>query len=412
MTALGATPGCGDGRLVVAQVRAVLADRVLEGATVVCEGGRIVEVAPRSRTLSGAVDGGGCYLLPGLVDTHSDGLEKERAPRSSSTLDEEFALRSFEGRLWAAGITTVFHGLAFEENPAYGRTIALANRLWEVIQHRRVMPATPVDHRLLYRLEARSAVGLSALVSKVEEEGVLVDGSPQVPPLVSLEDHTPGQGQYRDIERFVEQLRPERVPGGLSPKEYTEQLVEGARRADQVAARNRERLAELARAGVIRLLAHDVADRDGVVEATGWGAAVAEFPLTLEAARTARDHGLGVVAGAPNVLRGASHSGNVSARELVAAGACTALASDYLPSSLLAAAFLLARTGACDLPAAVGLVTAGPAEVTGLVDRGRLAPGLRADLVLVEQDGGWPRVRAVTRAGRFLGALTAPGHAA
>jgi alpha-D-ribose 1-methylphosphonate 5-triphosphate diphosphatase len=390
-------------RLIVGNVRAVLPDRVLDDATVVCEGGRIVEIAPRARSLDEAIDGRGFFLFPGLLDTHSDGLERERMPRSTSVLDTGFALRSFESRLWSAGITTVFHGVGFEENAGYGRSIAIANDLWEVIQHRRVMPSAAVDHRILYRVEARSTVGLNALLSKVEDEGVVVDGSPPVPPLVSFEDHTPGQGQYRDLDRFVDAIRAERVPEGLTPRQYAEQLVSEARHTDELARRNRDRIAALAATGHARLLAHDVEDAPQMREAVEWGASIAEFPLTVEAARTARDHGLPVVAGAPNVVRGSSHSGNVSARELVGAGACTVLASDYLPSSLLASVFLLAHAGIVSLAVAAALVTAGPAEATGLVDRGRLEPGLRADLALVQDDGGWPHVRAVARGRRLQG---------
>lgn len=390
-------------RLVVGNVRAVLPGGILDDATVVCEGGRIIEVRSRARRLDQAVDGQGCFLLPGLVDTHSDGLEKERAPRPTAVLDERFALRSFEGRLWSAGVTTAFHGLGFDENPGYGRTITIANQLWDVIQQRRTMASSPVDHRLLYRLEARSPVGLDALLTKLEEEGVLVDGSPAVPPLVSFEDHTPGQGQFRDVDRFVAQLRPDRIPEGTTAEEHALELRDRAERTAGLARRNRDRVAELARGGVARVLAHDLEDEEHVRQAAAWGAAIVEFPLTVGAARTARELGLPVVAGAPNAVRGVSHSGNVSARELVAAGVCTVLASDYLPSTLLAAVFLLAEGGACDLPTAVALVTDGPAQATGLVDRGRLEAGLRADLVLVQDDAGWPQVRAVARGGRFQG---------
>jgi alpha-D-ribose 1-methylphosphonate 5-triphosphate diphosphatase len=130
---------------------------------------------------------------------------------------------------------------------------------------------------------------------------------------------------------------------------------------------------------------------------------VAEFPTTVEAARAARERSMPVVMGAPNALRGTSHAGNTSARELVGHGLVTALASDYLPSGLLAAAFLLAVEGLADLPSAVRLVTAGAAEAVGLDDRGALVPGSRADLVLAEAGQPWPLVRAVLRAESFGG---------
>jgi alpha-D-ribose 1-methylphosphonate 5-triphosphate diphosphatase len=159
-----------------------------------------------------------------------------------------------------------------------------------------------------------------------------------------------------------------------------------------------EWLGGLARSGAIRLLGHDPTNAAEIDELVARGAAIAEFPTTLEAAAAARERGLWVVAGAPNVLRGGSHSGNVSGTELAARGLLTALASDYLPSGLVAAAFLLAARGVVSLPTAVALITAGAADAAGLDDRGRLAPGTRADLVLVHPGDPWPVVRSVLRA--------------
>ena len=125
------------------------------------------------------------------------------------------------------------------------------------------------------------------------------------------------------------------------------------------------------------------------------GGTVAEFPTTLAAAQAARDRGLTVVMGAPNELRGRSHNANASGRDLIERGLITAIASDYLPSSLLAAVFSLVDTTRTDLASAVRLVTSGPAEVAGLSDRGRLEPGLRADLALIAAGGRWPVVHSV-----------------
>jgi alpha-D-ribose 1-methylphosphonate 5-triphosphate diphosphatase len=157
-------------------------------------------------------------------------------------------------------------------------------------------------------------------------------------------------------------------------------------------------LAPRARAGQVRLFGHDPASAAEIEALVGRGGAVAEFPTTVEAAQAARDRGMPVVMGAPNALRGTSHAGNASARELVARGLVTALASDYLPSALLAAVSVLAAEGLTDLAGAVRLVTAGAAEAVGLADRGALVPGARADLVLAEAGPEWPLVRAVLRA--------------
>ncbi|WP_308259088.1 alpha-D-ribose 1-methylphosphonate 5-triphosphate diphosphatase [Pseudonocardia sp. H11422] len=382
---LGAPPA----DFTLGHVRAVLPDRILEDARVAIRHGRIAEVAPHPAGRAADIDGAGLLCLPGVVDVHSDGLEREVLPRPGARLPWEFALVSFEGKLRAAGVTTVFHGAAFEEgsSPSAPRSVAATRELCAAVAAR---GAGPVEHRLLHRLDVRCAHGLAAL------QGHLATFPG--PALVSHEDHTPGQGQYADrtyYERYLAGTR------GLSEDEartHVDELV--VRRDGLLDIRDSALgwLGERARAGVIRLAGHDPADAEEIDALVARGGAVAEFPTTLEAARAAREHGLPVVAGAPNVLRGGSHAGNVSGAELAAHGLLTALASDYLPSGLIAAAFLLAGRGILPLPAAIGLVTAGAADAAGLGDRGRLAPGARADLVLVDAAGDWPVVRTAMRA--------------
>jgi alpha-D-ribose 1-methylphosphonate 5-triphosphate diphosphatase len=380
------------GTFAVRHVRAATECGIVDDATVVCEDGVIVAVDGRGAAPVGALDGRGLFCLPGLIDTHSDGLEKEIRPREAVTFPVDFALRSFEGRLRAAGVTTVFHGVGFEEKPAYHRTIEQAERVCRVIAQRLGSPDAPVDHRVLYRLEARTPVGYDAMLPFLTEPG---PGEP--PPLVSFEDHTPGQGQFRDIGQYIAALPPNKVPAGMTAEEFVAGRIAEADAFLEERQRNLDRLTAQTAVGAVTLLGHDCEDAADVVAAHGWGARVAEFPLSVEAARAAADLGMPVVMGAPNVLRGGSHSGNVAAEDLVAAGLCDVLASDYQPSTLLAAVFGLADRGAVPLHRAIGLVTSGPARMVGLDDRGRIEPGCRADLVLVAHDGHWPQVRAVWR---------------
>lgn len=374
--------------LAFTDVRAVLPDRVVEGATVVMEDGLIAEIRESGPPDPRAIDGRGAFLLPGLVDTHSDGLEREVSPRSNVQLPLSFALRSFEGRLRAAGITTVFHGVAFEDGPHYGRSVELAEESCAVIAE---TSDGLVDHRILYRLDARSAVGLESLVSRLPAEGA---------PLVSLEDHTPGQGQFRDLKRYAAAVAArEATPSAADAHQLVRQRIAERNELLPHIDRNRAALAELAVAGRITLLAHDPEGTDDIDDAWRRGAAVAEFPLSVEAARAAHRRHMSVVMGAPNVLRGGSHSGNASAEPLVASHLCDVLASDYLPSSLLAAVFGLVERGAASVSEAVALVTSKPAAMSGLHDRGRLVVGLRADVALVDVHAGWPRVLGTWRAG-------------
>jgi alpha-D-ribose 1-methylphosphonate 5-triphosphate diphosphatase len=220
---------------------------------------------------------------------------------------------------------------------------------------------------------------------------------------VSHEDHTPGQGQYADRAYYERYLVGTRGMSGQEAAQHVDELIEDRNGRLDVREEALAWLAGRAYAGRIRLLGHDPSSADEIDELVSRGGAVAEFPTTVTAARAARERGLPVVMGAPNVLRGGSHNGNASGRDLVAAGLVTALASDYLPSGLLAAAFALANDAVVDLPAAIRLVTAGAAEVAALPDRGRLAPGLRADLALIAAGPRWPVVRSVLRASDATG---------
>ncbi|HLL65780.1 MAG TPA: alpha-D-ribose 1-methylphosphonate 5-triphosphate diphosphatase [Micromonosporaceae bacterium] len=384
---------------VLGHVRAVLPDRVIDDALVAVRDGRIDAVQPHPGGVRADVDGQGLLCIPGLVDIHSDGLEKERLPRPGAELPLEFALLSFEGKLRAAGVTTVFHGAGFEASRGRGlnRSVETAQQVCEVVQARH---DGMVDHRILYRLDVRCPEGLAALTRTLR---TVPDGA-----LVSHEDHTPGQGQYADrryYERYLVGTR------GLSEEEartHVDQLIIDRDGRLDIREQAMDWLGQQARSGRIRLLGHDPATADDIAALRARGGSVAEFPTTLEAALAAREHGLPVVMGAPNVLRGGSHNGNASGRDLVGRGLVTALASDYLPSGLLAAALMLAADGLATLPQAVSLVTAGAAEVAGLSDRGRLEPGLRADVVLVAPGARWPVVRSVLSPATRPGGSVAP----
>ena len=392
-----------DSHHAITGARIVTPTGVVEGQTVVVRDGIIADVtggpAPDQ-----AHDAHGALLLPGLVDCHSDGLERERAPRRTAVFPLDFALLTFEGRLRAAGVTTVFHGIGFQDNEDAGRSIALADASCQAILERR--PDAPVDHRLLVRTEARVETGVEPALDWIDRFTERSDDGAVVP-IVSFEDHSPGQGQYRDVETFRAAVDPTRLPEGETVDSFVAARMAEADASRHLRDSNRDRLSTLARDNRIRLLAHDCEDTGDIEEAHAAGAAVAEFPLTIEAASRARELEMQVVMGAPNALRGESHSGNVSAADVVGAGLCDALASDYQPATMLAAAFGLARAGACSLHHAVHLVTAGPAAVTGLTDRGTIAVGQRADLVLVDDRGRWPQVRHVHRAATLPQAVSA-----
>jgi alpha-D-ribose 1-methylphosphonate 5-triphosphate diphosphatase len=374
-------------------VTVVTPEALFPKARVVVEGGVIAGLELHDRAApSGSIDGGGFYLLPGLIDVHSDGLEKELSPRAGVVFPESFGLRSFEGRLRGAGVTTAMHGIGYEQDIRQERTVELAERLTAALRQRSSEPGALVDHRILYRVDARDPEGIAALELHLE-----TFQRPGQAAFVSFEDHTPGQGQYANLDHYRRWLQ-NRTDDAESVETELQRTL--ARRAEKLVHRdpNLERLCRLARSGDITLLVHDPVTTEDIESAANWPASIAEFPTTTEAARAAIDLGMATVLGAPNVMRGGSHSGNVSAEDLVRKNLVTCLASDYQPATLLAAAFLLAERGACALSAAVSLITEGPARMLGLPDRGRIEVGRRADLVLCEFDGTWPSVRQTWRA--------------
>lgn len=371
---------------------AVLPNSILDNATITIEDGLIVDIAERGEAASDSLNGGGSICIPGIIDTHSDGYEQELRPRPNSFLPSNFALRSFESRIRAAGITTMFHGVGFENDEKWGRTIKTANELCDTIIEYSESQTALIDHRILYRLDARDPDGYPALLNRFSTAS---NTELTQVPLISFEDHTPGQGQYTDrtaLERYI-------IGNRKVTEDEARKIVDETIRERDVLIGNREKalpwLTEHATLGTIRLMAHDPATGNDVREAVEWSASIAEFPTTIEAAHLAKKSGLRTVCGGPNVLRGQSHSGNVSAQELISLGLCDGLASDYLPTSLLGSVAALVERKICSLPEAIRLVTSGPAKTVGLNDRGEIRVGLRADLALIRFHGNLPAVLGV-----------------
>ena len=378
----------------ITNVTAVLHDSLLEHATITIEKGLIIDVVQFGPTSPDSINGSGSICIPGVVDSHSDGFEQELNPRPNATLPSGFALRSFESRVRAAGITTMFHGIGFENDEKWGRTVDSANELCDAIVEYTKSGAL-IDHRILYRLDARDSHGYVALIARLGRNKN--EMTAQVP-LISFEDHTPGQGQYTDrtvMERYIASNRKVSI-------EEAQQIVDKTIAERDALIGNRDKalpwLTEHAATGMINLMAHDPATSADVAEAVKWSASIAEFPTTIEAAELAKESGLRTVCGAPNVLRGKSHSGNVSAQELISKGLCDGLASDYLPTSLLGSAAALVERKVCSLPEAIRLITSGPAQTVGLNDRGEIAVGKRADLALIRLQGNLPTVFGVLTA--------------
>lgn len=377
------------GTYTLGHVRLAQGQGMREEQLIRVEDGLIAEIREHPPGFSADIDGRGNLCLPGIVDLHCDALSREYRPRPGAQLPVDLAMQAAEGNLLAAGVTTAFHAVSFQAKSAVGVPINSPCAL-EVHQAVTGYLQPRMDHRILHRVDIRCETGMGMLMDVV---------GAQHKPLVAYEDHTPGQGQYRDRRVMERWLREAQNMNQQQASEHVDALIEERDQFLDFRERSLTRLAELAGDGEIRLMGHDPVTADEIEALVRHNAVIAEFPTTLEAARRAHALGIPSVAGAPNILLGKSHSGNVSALDLAKEGVLSILASDYLPSSMLSAAFEVARRGYTSLLGAINLITAAPASAAGLTDRGVITPGFRADLVLCAEVGVRPRVvRTLTAA--------------
>jgi alpha-D-ribose 1-methylphosphonate 5-triphosphate diphosphatase len=374
----------------VTDARLVLPDQVIEHGALRLEGGRIVEIREGDAP-GAAIHAGGLMILPGLIDVHGDMLERDMEPRPKVRFPVDLVVHELDKRLAATGITTAFAAISLDWPGTVTRlrSSEAAQAMISAIHDLR--PSLLTDFLVHVRFEITVPQAGEYLTAMLEADEVH---------LVSLTDHTPGQGQYRDIEKYIRTMREwhqEKEGLHLTDEDMRQRIVERTKPVGWQAVND---VARIARERHVILASHDDDTEEKVALMAGLGSTISEFPVSLEAAEAARTRGMHVVMGAPNALRGASHSGNLSALDGIEAGVVDTLASDYFPAAMLHAALAVAERGLLSLPEAVRLVTLNPADGVGLSDRGALEVGRLADLVLVETTPGRrARVRATFRHG-------------
>lgn len=384
-----------DGRdFLVENARLVLADRVIENGWAAIADGRIAEVGEGKAPERG-YDFQGDTLIPGLIELHTDHLEPHVNPRPGVFWNPVAAVLAYDGQIAASGITTVFDSLRVgddsEPEDGYDKK-SFSSELFDLagaLKSAKEADLTRADHHLHLRCE----VCAWNVVEDAKKFLTLHDVD-----LISLMDHTPGQRQFRDVEKLLVYWRRKLSRPDDELMKIMDRRVElHEERADP----HRRSLVALAKAHDVVLASHDDATQEHVAEAIEDGVAIAEFPTTLEAAAASHKAGIHVLMGAPNVVRGGSHSGNVAATDLALHGTLDILSSDYIPASLIMAAFSLPQVAPnITLSDAIRTVTLNPAIATGLTDRGSIEAGKRADLVRVRMADNQPVVRAVWREGR------------
>lgn len=373
--------------LILSNARIVLAHEVVHGSVRV-QDGRIADVTSGPTAVPGAHDLDGDHLLPGLVEVHTDNLERHVTPRPKVQFPMQGAVQSHDAEVAAAGITTVLDAIGVGDPYGDGFRSRDQSALLEVLDRLDTAGLLRADHLIHVRCEL-PAPNARELFEPFARHRRLR--------LISLMDHTPGQRQWTDIEHARVYYTGKK---GWSDQQFEDEVRIAPERQARHATPNRAWFADFARTFGVALATHDDTTVEHVDQAKTEGASMSEFPTTLAAARRARALGLATVAGAPNVIRGGSHSGNVSAMELAREGVLDALSSDYVPGSLLLAAWRLTHEGGFSLPEAVKVVSRNPARAVGLADRGEIAIGLRADLVRVKGVESHPVARETWVQGR------------
>ena len=366
----------------------VLRDRVIERGWVATANGMIAEVGEGDAPERGE-DMRGDLLMPGLIELHTDHLEAHYVPRPKVFWDPIAAVVSYDGQLATSGITTVLDSLRVWREEGAEDVDGQAEILARAISSARDANLLRAEHFLHLRCEI-------PMPSVVEEAKELV-GRPDVR-LMSLMDHTPGQRQFRDEGKLRDYYRGK--SGGLTDAELDVMFERRHFYQKTYGETNMREIVALAHSYDIPLASHDDTTEENVSDAIRDRVSVAEFPTTMEAARGLHQSGIAVLMGAPNVVRGGSHSGNIAAVDLAREGLLDIMSSDYIPSSLLMAALQLPRhVPAIDLASAVRTVTKTAAEAVGLNDRGEIVAGKRADLIRVHLAHDLPVVRSVWREG-------------
>ena len=363
-------------------------DGEIERGSILIRDGKIEDLLQGAARESG-INCEGLAALPGIIDFHGDMLEREVEPRPGVHLPIDLGIFELDKRLAASGLTTAYPAISFAWHAK--DTFRSENRAIDLIRAvNKYHNDCLTDMRVHSRFEITNHDAGQVLINLLGEHQIQ---------LVSIMDHTPGQGQYRDIEAYIQfamKWRREKMGMEISEEEMHENVRVAQERPkawDTV-----RMVGQITQKENIPLASHDDDTPEKVAMVHDMGATISEFPVTVEAAQAARERSMYTVMGAPNALRGSSHSGNLSAADAIAEGLVDILAADYYPSALLHSIYALQEKGILPVAEGIKLISENPARALNMEGRGRLEPGMFADITLV-QEGQRPRVRATVRSG-------------
>ncbi|SEH28992.1 alpha-D-ribose 1-methylphosphonate 5-triphosphate diphosphatase [Rhizobium sp. NFR12] len=371
---------------VFTNARIVLEDSIVTGSIQIRDG-KIADISEGSAQVGEDFEGD--YLIPGLVELHTDHLEQHYSPRPGVRWNATAAIQAHDAQIASSGITTVFDCLRMGSDEDGGFEQGEMRAMADAIQAAERQGRLRSEHLIHLRCEVSADNVLDHFADFANDPYVR---------LVSLMDHAPGQRQFQTMDQYIFYYQKKR---GLSDEAFKIFIDKRVEESERNSTPHRIAIAKVCAENGITVASHDDATLAHVDEAIGNGVKLAEFPTSLDAAKASHQAGMSVLMGAPNIVRGKSHSGNIAARDLAEKDVLDVLSSDYVPLSLLYAPFILADdVDSISLPKAIAMVSATPARTVGLDDRGRIATGLRADLVRVHRPEGVPVARAVWREGR------------
>ena len=374
---------------VVTNARIITKNEIIDG-TLSTRDGEIQDICSSVSKLSNAIDFEGDFCVPGLVELHTDNLEKHFKPMPGVSWPAEAAVMAHDAQMATAGITTVLDAIRVGDTWPDSHSRLNAVNMAKAIRGMKSKNMLRSDHFFHIRCEISNSDVLDEFEYFLSEKDVR---------LVSLMDHTPGQRQFVDEAKYREYYQ-----GKYSLTDDAMETMIERQKADQLkySDKHRATIVEKCQAAGLSLASHDDAKKDHIETAASEGVKISEFPTTIEAALAARGKGLKILMGAPNLVLGGSHSGNISAMVLAKKGLLDVLSSDYVPASLMHGAFLLNHNGNISLPDAVASVSAVPAQLAGLEDRGEIKIGRRADFSRVKVEDAIPMMSSVWREGNRI----------
>ncbi|TBR42526.1 alpha-D-ribose 1-methylphosphonate 5-triphosphate diphosphatase [Marinomonas agarivorans] len=375
--------------MILTNANIVLANEVIKGSLLV-EDGKIQRIDQGKVSLPAAIDCHAGYITAGMIELHTDNMEKHFTPRPGVAWPAIPAFKVHDAQMVSAGITSVFDAISIGDVIEGSERVKNLTRMVEAIHESTTRELTRADHFLHLRCEVSHKDTLENFHTLLAQTPVH---------LVSVMDHSPGQRQFAKLDKYREYYQGKYKLSASELEDFIQRQTEAsALYSDPF----RQAICSTCNEQSIPLASHDDATQDHVEESYAYNMAIAEFPTTFTAANAAHQKGMQVLMGAPNVVRGGSHSGNIAAHELAAEGVLDILSSDYYPASLLDSAFKIAQleSNSYDIPQAIALVTSNPAQAVGLNDRGKIASGYAADLVLSHPQEDHVHIKQVWKNGQ------------